>query len=162
MLIGAGSEGTKTGFRMGSMIGWRSADRWSINGEVSYDYIRVIEPPGVSASEHMVMVAFSPLFNVTTPSADIAFGPKLGFWKLSAELSDSYTQITLSEEGWSWGANIGLFFPISAKASLGGLLSLDTFEPTRACATQDGEQTQCVTSGFATTRMLGLSLAALL
>ncbi len=155
------NSSTDTGLRLGAILGGRVNETFSINGEVSGDVVDVDAPAGVSASEYMGTVAFSPLFHLTTPSVDLVAGPKLGLWYLTAHLSDSYQSVDITERGWTLGLNLGVFFPVNDTTSLGMLFSLATAEPTKACVSGSSYPERCITDGFTNGQILGLTFAAL-
>jgi hypothetical protein len=77
---------------------------------------------------HDLSLTFSPLFHATAGIGELVVGPKLGYW------SDNFTwtrvplnsgrQISrLSQSGWAYGINIGVFAGVSSHVSLGLLLS---------------------------------------
>ena len=84
-------------------------------------------------------MTFSPLFHAATPLR-LVIGPKLG---ASGEYDGSRSSCggvidQVEEQGWTIGANVGVFFPSGTADSLGMLFSFANMQITRACRTVSG------------------------
>jgi hypothetical protein len=149
------------GLHFGAILGGRVNDLFSANGEIIGDQVNISAPAAAFAWEYLGTVAFSPLFHLSAPPLDLVIGPRFGLWYLTGRVSDGDQPADINGRGWTLGVNVGAFYPINDTTSLGVLLSYATLEPTKACVTPTGSSEQCTTSGFKSTQVLGLTLAAL-
>ena len=84
-------------------------------------------------------MTFSPLFHAATASSDIVIGPRLGAWTLTSHASTGGVTTEVAEQGWTVGANAGVFFPVGpGSAALGMLFSFANLHVTRACQSVSG------------------------
>ncbi|HEY7374808.1 MAG TPA: hypothetical protein VIF57_21770 [Polyangia bacterium] len=151
------------GARFGVLLGGRIGDVASLNGELSINRSNVHGQPSTSRFEETnVVFAFSPLFQLPAGPVELALGPKLGIFVIETSLSDPTVALDQNMEGYVLGANLGLFFPVSPRTSLGVLLSYDLLFADRACQTITNAGETCSSvSDSNSFRMLGLTAAAL-
>ena len=159
---GEGTAGVDPGLRLGAILGGRVSEVFSANGEVTIDLMNPDEPAGGDISEWLAHVTFSPLFHVSTTSAEIVIGPKLGAWTLSGHVSSAYLTADVEQRGWTIGANAGVFFPLSGgSTSLGMLLSYANLQLTHSCLSISGYGEQCLDDESGDVDIFGLTFAAL-
>lgn len=141
---GDGTSGTDPGLRIGTILGGRVSESFSANGEITIDVINFDAPDGATASGGMAQMTFSPLFHASTPTAELVIGPKFGAWAMANEASSAGVTATVEEQGWTFGANAGVFFPVgTGTTSLGMLFSFANMQITHACQTISGLGEQC-------------------
>ena len=132
-------QGTDVGLRLGAILGGRATEFLSANGEITVDILNFDVPSGVSASGAIFQMTLSPLFHATSASADIAIGPKLGAWALSSHASGSGFSADVEEQGWTLGANLGVFFSVGqGSTALGFLFSYANLQITRTYQSLSG------------------------
>lgn len=158
---GYGTGGLGPGLRLGALLGGVVFPRLSLNGELTVD---VMNPrTGLDASESMLQFTISPLIHMRASSAEVVFGPKVGPWRLSGQSSDGIVTTDVDEQGWTVGANAGVFFAVGGGGrSLGMLLSAATLVATRFCETFSGNHSQsCSGSVYGDVSVLAFTFAAL-
>jgi hypothetical protein len=119
----AGSTGQNkdVGFRLGTIMGGRVNESFSINGEFTVDVLDPKNSPNVDVTAFEVDLALSPLFHVETGNVELVIGPKLGF--MIYELDDSGGSPLSKGNGYVYGLNAGAFASVSRSVSIGGLIS---------------------------------------
>jgi len=151
------------GFRLGTILGGRVNDMFSINGELTFDFLNQNDlPPGDTITELEVDIALSPLFHVHTGNLELVVGPKLGFMGDSAQLDVGGTTTTGSGSGFVYGLNAGLFAPVSRAVSLGGLVSFVGRKFNKICTTDTTGLDTCQTDNLPTDKVLGIAFAVIL
>jgi hypothetical protein len=159
---GTGTAGLDPGLRLGALLGGSVSGIFSANGEITVDIMNP-NAPGVDVSEAMVHLTFSPLFHARTPSAEFVIGPKLGIWGLSGHGTDGVITEDITESGWTFGANVGAFFPVGGGSiSLGMLLSYANLQVSEVCRTVNGYPEMCFSNVTGDGNVLGLTFALLL
>jgi hypothetical protein len=150
---------TDPGLRLGAILGGRASEVVSANGEITVDILNF----DGGASGSMVQMTFSPLFHATTASADVVVGPKLGAWALSSQASAGGVSANVDQQGWTFGANAGVFLPVGqGSTALGMLLSIANLQVTRACQSVSGSADQCSGDVDGDFNVFSLTLAAML
>jgi len=110
-------------------------------------------PDGVSESVVDLDFAISPLFHIHTGTVELVLGPTLGFWIESDNTSTNGFSNQSSFSGTLYGINTGIFFPVGARVSLGGMLSFVVKSTTQEC---DGSgNSNCFDPNFATDKVFG-------
>lgn len=149
------------GARVSALAGGFITNDVSLGGSLTFDLMNWDPPPGNDASGFMVEAAFTPLFHVGDERGEFVFGPALGGWILSAELSDvAGDKISGGAQGWALGGNAGLFVPAGAKVRLGAIFNFMVRETMHNCTTLNGAE-RCANSGPAHD-VIGFTLAAML
>jgi hypothetical protein len=149
--VGGASESYDTGFRMGSLLGWRPSSHFSINGEFTFDFLN---PPKGVFLDVTLDLSFSPLFHLSIGKLEIVVGPKVGFsdeiqtWTVNDQSYNS------SYSGLMFGANAGVLAKVRSIA-IGGLVSYTGRYYTGWCWWTDGES-RC-TNGPGTLHAVSLS-----
>jgi len=162
-LSGDGMTATEPGLRLGALLGGRATDIVSANGEITVDVFNFDTSIAGSRSGSMLQMTFSPLFHAATASADIVLGPKLGAWALSTRGSAAGTSTSVEAEGWTLGANVGVFFPVGqGSTALGLLFSFADLHVSDACRTVTGAAQQCAGVMDGDFNILSLTFAAML
>jgi len=142
-LQGSTGKNEDVGFRLGTIMGGRVNESFSINGELTLDILNPKNvPSGVDVTEVEVDIALSPLFHVQLDNVELVAGPKLGFMGYSEQSSDMGLSSSVSGNGYVYGLNAGVFASISRSTSIGGLISFAGRKFTQVCQTDDtGAQT---------------------
>lgn len=162
-LSGDGTSATHPGLRLGAILGGRATEVVSANGEITVDVFNFDTGDGNSASGSMFQMTFSPLFHAATARADIVIGPKLGAWALTSHASAGGVSAGVEEEGWTFGANAGVFLPVGQGSSaLGMLFSVASLQVTRACRSVSGSGEQCSDDVDSDFSIFSLTFAAML
>lgn len=159
---GDGGKALDPGFRLGSLLGGHIGDLFSLNGEITFDFINPSNVnPGDSYSSLDLDIAFSPLVHFDAGNLEIVVGPKLGlewnFWSYDG----SGTSTSGHSSGIVAGVNTGMFVHVSRGVALGGLLSFVIRDDQQNCQTTDGEQTCTSDITYPSAKVLGLALGAL-
>jgi hypothetical protein len=128
--VGDGSDYYSTGFRMGALLGGYLGSHFSLNGELSIDFLN--PDTSVDVTNVLLNIGLSPLFHFGPPRLDIVFGPRLGYFVDSMSYSGGSQDITQSVKGFAYGFNTGAFFQLG-RIWLGGLLSLTLHDPSEYC-----------------------------
>jgi hypothetical protein len=82
------AKGYAAGFRLGGLAGWSLTPRFSVNGEVTLDFMDgETDASIVKPHEYYLDLVLSPLFHLR--SGRIVFGPKLGWFTNHRSFSDS-------------------------------------------------------------------------
>jgi hypothetical protein len=150
------------GLRLGSLIGGRVSDIFSLNGEMTIDVAsRNDVPSGIDYQEWNLNIAFSPLVQIPAGGVELVFGPKLGLFFLNIEQSDSGSTAEVDVTGWIAGVNAGLFFPVAPTTSLGLLVSYELMWAESACVRSAGLGEICESVSSDAAKVLGLSGAAI-
>jgi hypothetical protein len=160
---GTTSEGLSPGLRFGGLIGFYASPVFSLNGELSIDFLNPDSNFGNQTAVRAA-ISFSPLYHLaTTGNFEIVLGPKLGAWSEDDSDSDGNTLGSLS--GYLFGINAGAYTRVGT-ALLGGLFSFENGVWTKTCAAADplmGNFDQvCVSvSNAPTDKILAFNLSAL-
>lgn len=160
---GSNGSGLNPGLRAGAFVGRYVKRRWSLNGQAEVDILNPNEQAssaGVGASAQMLGVAFSPLVHLGNGKAELVAGPKLGGWIQRKHLTAGCSLLDVTLEGWTLGANVGVFTPVSPSMLFGGMLSLEVRDVLHACAST-GLAESC-SSGGASATILGFTAGLLL
>jgi hypothetical protein len=148
------------GFRFGSLLGFRFAQNWSMNGELVLDVLNTNSTPGLDTSGWNGDFALAPLYHYPLAQVELVAGPSLGTFFQLGRVKNSVMSATTWSYGWTIGANAGAFVPLHNRKALGLLLNFILHEPLKSCF--DAGSEVCSTSGLSSVKMFGLSLAALL
>jgi hypothetical protein len=158
---GSRAEQIDPGLRLGAMLGGRTSENGSMNGELTIDIVNVQGTPGIDISEYVVNASFAPLLHVPVGAGEIVMGPQVGFFYLGLHASDGVNSLDEWGAGWMMGANAGLLFPINDRAEMGGMISFAYDRPLKLCASGTGTPESCTTDGLTAAKVLGFSFAAL-
>jgi hypothetical protein len=147
---GTTGTGLGAGLRLGGLAGWFVTPEISLNGELSLDILNFKSDTAAAQanlSGVRVQLSVSPFYHLVLPiGAELLFGPKLGVWDTS--LSDT-SDYSLSEKGYLFGLNAGMYFHIGPLAA-GGLLTIEDGVPTSSCVEYAGVEEYCGTVSSAT------------
>ena len=162
-LQGSTGNGEDVGFRIGTIMGGRVNESFSINGELTLDVLNPKGvPAGVDVTEVEADLALSPLFHVQLNNVELVVGPKLGFMGYSEQTNDTGLSTSASGSGYVYGLNAGVFASISRSTSIGGLISLAARKFTNVCQTDDTGTQTCSSSNLpGADKVLGLTGAIL-
>jgi hypothetical protein len=153
---------TDPGLRLGSFVGGRLNDVFSLNGEVRFDVTNPGDlPAGTNVNEYAYSATFSPLIQVPSGGPEFVLGPKVGAVFISQEFSNGTARAHTSAVGVVFGANAGVFVPVSASTSLGVLLSFELAKPVFSCVRDTFGDSTCGTVDPPTSVVLGLTGAVL-
>ncbi|HEX4406568.1 MAG TPA: hypothetical protein VH560_17135, partial [Polyangia bacterium] len=135
-LQGATGNNYDVGFRIGTIMGGRVNDQFSINGELTIDALNQKNSSNADVSEIEADLALSPLFHVHSGNLELVVGPKLGVMGYEYDAGGS---TLFKGHGWVYGVNAGAFASISRAVSIGGLVSFEarSFTQAQQCATSD-------------------------
>jgi hypothetical protein len=161
---GSNGDGLNPGLRAGAFVGRYFRRIWSLNGQAELDILNPNEEAssaGVGASAQMLGVAFSPLVHLGNGKAELVAGPKLGGWLQRKHLAAGCSSVDYTLEGWTLGANVGVFTAASPSTLFGGMLSLEVRDVLRACGSGTGIAGWCSSSG-ASAAILGFTVGLLL
>jgi hypothetical protein len=162
-LSGDRTNATEPGLRLGAILGGRATDVVSANGEITVDVFNFDTSVAGSMSGSMLQMTVSPLFHAATATADIVVGPKLGAWALSSRGSAGAASTSVEEEGWTLGANVGVFFPVGqGSTALGLLFSYANLQVTRTCRSVSDATQRCAGVVDGDFNIFSLTLAAML
>jgi hypothetical protein len=158
---GKTGDGLGVGFRLGTILGGRLNEQFSINGELTID---VLNPSNVPSGEDLTVVevdlALSPLFHAPVGmNGEFVVGPKLGFMGGSSQdMVGGVSQGEGSATGYVYGINAGMFFNVSQTTALGGLLSFQGRSYSKVCFTPPGGSQSCSSTGLPDAdKVLGIS-----
>jgi hypothetical protein len=166
-------QGLDAGLRVGSFLGGYVNNNWSLNALAELD---VFNPnhnatnSGIDLSGQMLGVTFNPLLHVGNVKAEFVVGPKLGGWIRwdHASGTNSITGVSGSAdgtaEGWTIGANMGVFIAASRSVLAGALMSLEVRDILHDCATgtvHGVTSSSCSSSGDSAT-ILGFAFGLML
>lgn len=129
------------GLRVGSLFGARIGDLVSINGELTFDRANIDSVIGLQ--QWFFRTSLSPLIHLASGPVELSLGPKLGIYSVSTNYSDTGLTIETASSGYLTGINGGVFAPVSAQTSIGGLVSFDLMWSKRTCALSFGGTAQC-------------------
>jgi hypothetical protein len=150
------------GLRFGSFVGGRVNDICSLNAELSVDIVNANNiPAGTDFSEYFIDFAFSPLFQIPAGSVEVVIGPKAGLFIGRGRQRDATSDLSLEATGLVFGANAGLFFPVSPTTSLGVLVSWETKDIENTCVRSAGQFETCSSVSSPTQQIVGLTAGAL-
>ena len=152
------------GFMLGALLGGRVNPMFSVNGEIRIDALNTKNlPVDTDVSAFEVDLAFSPLFHVPFPQGEFVIGPKLGFFVGAQTVSYGGQEVeTDSASGLMGGLNTGVFFDISPRVALGGMLSFTVRDISSVCSTPTGGTQQCNDSpNVPSEKVLGFHAGAL-
>jgi hypothetical protein len=144
--VGDAGDSFDPGFRIGTILGGHVMPEVSLNGELAIDIMNPKNvPSGMSVTEVIVDVVFSPLFHFGTDQIEGFVGPRLGTFAMSASVSYQGTSMDGSVRGLAYGFNLGVAIPVGDMA-IGGLLSYTGRHATKVCSTISGEPEICDSS----------------
>jgi len=147
---GTTGSGLGAGLRLGGLAGWFLTPEISLNGELSLDVLNFKSDTAAAQANLTgvrVQISASPFYHLVLPiGAELLLGPKLGIWDTS--LSDS-SDYSISEKGYLFGLNAGMYFHIGPVAA-GGLLTIEDGVPTSSCVEYAGIEEACGTVSSAT------------
>jgi hypothetical protein len=157
------------GFRIGTLIGGRITEQFSLNWELTFDVSNIDEPTpppplvSSSSSEFAFDFAFSPMLHFPAGPADFVLGPKLGvFWVHTDVRTDgSYSSTSHQGTGILGGLTVGTFMAVSPNTSLGVLVSGELRAVEHACDVNAGEVALCDLARDSAAKILGLTAAAM-
>ena len=160
---GKTGDGLGVGLRLGTLLGGRVSNVFSVNGELMID---VVNPENVQSGTDVTIVegvlALSPLLHVPAGTTEVVLGPKLGIWRGTAQQTMSGVTDTFSASGYVIGLNAGIFGAVSSSMSVGGLLSFDIRTIHQRCSTFSGFSEACTTNGTGPAeKVLGFNAALL-
>jgi len=162
--VGTTGRDQNVGFRMGSMIGYRTeGGQFSFNAELTLDVLNLQNAPvGVELTGVGLDLAFSPLFHFDAAALEVAVGPKIGIGGDFIEAKDATGTIQTSTGGFSYGANVGAFLPLGNGASIGALVNFQVRTVSQACTKIYSGSDACVdVSGAPSDKVLGITGAAI-
>jgi hypothetical protein len=161
---GSNGSGLNPGLRVGAFVGRYVKRIWSLNGQAELDVLNpndTASSAGVDASAQMIGVTFSPLVHLGNGKTELVAGPKLGGWIQRKHLAAGTTSVDATLEGWTVGANAGVFTAASPSKRFGGMLSLEVRDILHACRSQTGIPESCSSSGASAT-IVGFTVGLLL
>jgi len=160
---GATGRDQDAGFRLGSLLGYRVNGQFSLNAELTIDFLNIVnQPAGVRATGAEVDLALSPLFHFDAGALELVLGPKLGIWGGVVDTKDDYGTVQTSAAGLVVGGSAGAFLPLGNGASLGGLFSFVVRTVSNMCLKPDGGAQTCMDTPSADSeKVLGFTAAAL-
>jgi len=125
---------TRPGVRLGAMAGWYVHPQFSLNAELTLDFLRIdnsVYASGFVSPLKRGTLAFSPLLHIPAVyGLELALGPKLGLWAASV---DTHGPATWSMRGYLLGINVRAYLEMGA-VLVGGLLSYDSATSTKMCS----------------------------
>ena len=131
----AEAANTDPGLRIGSVMGGRLSDLFSLNGEVHADLTNPGDlPAGTKISELTFSGCFSPLVQIHDENIEFVLGPKIGGFLVQQRISNGLGNSAADGLGLLIGLNFGMFYPVSPATSVGVLLSLELAKLTTVCA----------------------------
>ena len=150
------------GLRLGGLIGFYASPVFSINGELSIDFMNLNNDNSFTGDITAVRAALSlsPLYHVATSgNFEVVLGPKLGVW--DEEYDDSSGNKLVSLSGYLVGINAGGFTRVG-NTLLGGLFSFENSVIDKACQPDSFGNDQCNSvSGGPSHKVLAFNLSAL-
>ena len=127
------------GLRIGTILGGRFSDRFSLNADLAFDVSNVHDlAPGDSFREWTFTLAICPLFLLPVGPLEILTGPKTGYYFVRGEQQVMNFSQQLRGTGLELGLDAGVFLPVSPKTSLGVLFSFELRMPMQACQRTGG------------------------
>ena len=124
------------------MLGARLGDRFSLNGELTYDVSNVSGPVTLE-QERFLRASVSPLIHADARGMELGIGPKVGLYSRRSRYDAGGADLEVTDSGYSTGVNAGAFVPVSAQVSLGLLLSFEVMWARPTCfATAFGSPVQ--------------------
>jgi hypothetical protein len=160
---GDSGKGVDPGLHIGALLGGRIGRIFSINGELTFDFLNLSNTaPDASSFSLDIDLAVSPLFHIPVKRVELVVGPKLGL-ELNVR---SFTQADMTSTGRSlgtvFGLNTGAFVSVSRGVALGGMLSLVVRRDAENCNTPPNSSEQCTTDiTYSSAKVLGVSFGAL-
>jgi len=160
---GTTGQDRDAGFRIGSLLGYRMNGQFSLNAELTIDFLNIVnQPAGTSAEGAEIDLALSPLFHFDAGALEVVIGPKLGIWGGAVDTKDDFGTVQDSASGLVVGGNLGAFLPLGNGASLGGLVSFVVRTVSNTCTKPDGGGQKCMDTPHADSeKVLGITAAAL-
>jgi hypothetical protein len=144
--VGSSGDSLGTGLRLGAILGGHVIPELSLNGELTIDIMNPKNvPSGMSVTEVIVDLVFSPLLHFGTDQIECFVGPKIGAFGMSASLSYQGASESANAQGLAYGLNAGVAFPVGNLA-IGGLLAYTGRHATKVCSTASGGSETCDTS----------------
>lgn len=142
-------NGVGPGVRIGGLLGFFASPMFSLNGELSIDFMNLDSNLYPNTSGVRASISIAPLFHLPAGgNLEVVVGPKLGVW--DEELSDtSGSNASQSASGYLVGLNAGLFAR-AGRTWVGGLFTFESATPDKACANDGFSGDSCVTLTNAT------------
>ena len=160
--VGSGGEGIDPGLRLGGLIGFYASPVFSINGELSIDFMNLNNDNSFTSDITAVRAALSlsPLYHMATSgNFEIVLGPKLGVW--DEEYDDGSGNKLFSYSGYLVGVNAGGYTRVG-NTLLGGLFSFENSVVDKACQPDTFGTDQCGSvSNVPSHKVLAFNLSAL-
>jgi hypothetical protein len=154
--LGDSAAGFDPGLRAGLLVGGRMGRQVSGNAELVVDLLSPDTPNGVSVTELVFDLTFSPLLHMPlSATSQVIFGPRLGVFYLYESVSTAYQDATARGWGWATGLNVGILGALDA-ARIGFLSSFNVRKPVKVC----GEY--CSSDGLDPAKMWGLAVLVML
>ena len=123
--------GLSPGLRLGGLLGFYATPMFSLNGELTLDFLNLDSSAGYSGATGVrALLALSPLFHFPAGNLELVVGPKFGGW--GTTISDNNSTTSASARGYVFGVNAGLFAR-AGNVNLGGLFSFEAGIPTSIC-----------------------------
>jgi hypothetical protein len=162
---GETGQGIDPGVRLGGLLGFYASPMFSLNGELSIDFLNLDSNSPIYAGLTGVRASLSiaPLFHFPTGTGnmELVVGPKLGVWD-EEFTDDNNSGVTSSFSGYLLGLNAGAFAHVG-RTSLGGLFSFESATPTKACSNDgfSGDICSSITGNPTSEKVFAFNLAAL-
>jgi hypothetical protein len=153
---GDSGDGFGVGLRLGTFLGGRLSEQFSLNGDISIDAENPDDALGLDSAA-TVDLAFAPLFHLDTGSGglEIVLGPRLGFFVSQQE---DLAGIEYRQTGLAFGFRAGAFVPISPGVSLGGLIGFDWKKMSEGCIEDECSD---ISDDVPSLKLLSITAAAL-
>jgi hypothetical protein len=160
--LGDNASDLGPGFRLGTILGGRLNERFSINGELTFDFLNQRNTdPTVDSSAIEIDFAFSPLFHIPSGNMEFVVGPKLALSVGEKTDMTGGATDTTSVTGVGYGVNTGLFVLLSRSTAIGGMATFIARHFTESCYTPDGGAQMCQSISGDTDKVLSISAALL-
>jgi hypothetical protein len=134
------------GPRVGTLLGARVNDVFSLNGLLSVDFSN-LRTPDESFHERTIHAAFNPMIQLPAGRTELVFGAKLGVYFLHSErpvivppVGDAGVPAVSNMNGYIAGLEAGVFVPVTPRTSAGLLLSFDLIGVNRGCLEASGSE----------------------
>jgi hypothetical protein len=161
----ATADNTGPGMRLGVLLGGSVSPMFSINGELTIDFINSKNvQEGVDHNAFDFVLALSPLVHIPAGNLEAVFGPILGLRGASTEDQAGGLTAKSRASGLTVGARAGAFVAVTPGASLGGFVTAEIRTVSKYCSTDPGFAEVCSTDSAVTgpsDKVLGLNVAAL-
>ena len=156
--VGTTRDRYDTCLRIGSFLGWHLSRNFSINSELTLDFVN---PNGASleVSNVDLDISLSPLFHLVVGHLDLVAGPKIGLFEETESHTSNGESYNDGYTGVMFGGNVGVLAGIR-KIAVGALFSYTGRHYTSQCETVGGAVHGCnAASGtFQTVSLSGVIL----